>query len=99
MLNDPLPARRFIWQLDRTRNVGILEIPNSASKRIEVPLRPMLGRLAVAPAGEEAWGGLWPGNFGGNMDSADAREGTTVHLPIFHDGALLLLRRRPCSSG
>ena len=87
MLNDPLPARRFIWQLDRTRNVGILELPNSASKRIEVPLRPMLGRLAVAPAGDEAWGGLWPGNFGGNMDSADAREGTTVHLPIFHDGA------------
>src|SRR5688500_18303240 len=38
MLNDPLPARRFIWQLDRTRNVGILEIPGSASKRFEVPL-------------------------------------------------------------
>lgn len=88
LLNDPLPARRFVWQLDRTRNVGILELPNSASRRIEVPLRPMLGRLAVAPAGEEAWGGLWPGNFGGNMDSSDAREGTTVHLPIFHDGAL-----------
>ncbi|HVL67003.1 MAG TPA: acetamidase/formamidase family protein [Vicinamibacterales bacterium] len=88
MLNDPLPARRYVWQLDRTRNVGILEIPNSASKRFEVPLRPMLGRLAVAPAGEEAFGGLWPGNFGGNMDTPDAREGTTVYLPIFHDGAL-----------
>lgn len=88
MLNDPLPARRFVWQLDRGRNIGILELPNSASKKIEVPLRPMLGRLAVAPAGEEAWGGLWPGNFGGNMDSSDAREGTTVYLPIFHDGAL-----------
>jgi acetamidase/formamidase len=88
MLNDPLPARRFVWQLDRGRNVGTLELPNSASKKIEVPLRPMLGRLAVAPAGEEAWGGLWPGNFGGNMDSSDAREGTTVYLPIFHDGAL-----------
>jgi amidase len=88
MLNDPLPARRFVWQLDRARNVGILELPNSASKRIEVPLRPMLGRLAVAPAGDEAWGGLWPGNFGGNMDSSDAREGTTVYLPIFHPGAL-----------
>src|SRR5688500_12700120 len=87
MLNDPLPARRFVWQLDRGRNVGILEIPGSASKRFEVPLRPMLGRLAVAPAGDEAWGGLWPGNFGGNMDSSDAREGTTVYLPIFHDGA------------
>ena len=27
------------------------------------------------------------GNFGGNMDVADAREGTTVFLPIFHEGA------------
>ena len=87
MLNDPLPARRFEWKLDRARNVGVLEIPSSASKRFEVPLRPMLGRLAVAPAGDEAWGGLWPGNFGGNMDSSDAREGTTVYLPVFHDGA------------
>ena len=88
ILNDPLPARRYVWQLDRARNVGILELPNSASKRIEVPLRPMLGRLAVAPAGTEVFGGLWPGNFGGNMDSPDAREGTAVYLPIFHDGAL-----------
>jgi acetamidase/formamidase len=87
MLNDPLPARRFEWKLDRGRGVGILEIPGSASKRIEMPLRPMLGRLAVAPSGGEAFGGLWPGNFGGNMDAADAREGTTVYLPIFHDGA------------
>ena len=88
MLNDPLPQRRFVWRLDRARNIGTLDLPNSASKKIELPLRPMLGRLAVAPAGEEAWGNLWPGNFGGNMDSSDAREGTTVYLPIFHDGAL-----------
>jgi acetamidase/formamidase len=88
MLNAPLPARRFVWRLDRTRNVGILDLPDSASRRIEIPLKPMLGRLAVAPAGSEAFGGLWPGNFGGNMDVSDAREGTTVYLPIFHDGAL-----------
>lgn len=87
MLNDPLPARRFEWRLDLTRNVGILDIPASASRRIEMPLRPMLGRLAVAPANGEAFGGLWPGNFGGNMDAADAREGTTVMLPIFFEGA------------
>jgi acetamidase/formamidase len=88
MLNDPLPARRFVWKLDRTRNVGTLDLPNSTSKSIEMPLKPMLGRLAVAPAGGEAFGGLWPGNFGGNMDVSDAREGTTVYLPIFYDGAL-----------
>jgi acetamidase/formamidase len=88
MLNDPLPARRFVWKLDLARNMGVLDLPSSASKRIEMPLKPMLGRLAVAPAGGEAFGGLWPGNFGGNMDAADAREGTIVYLPIFHDGAL-----------
>jgi acetamidase/formamidase len=88
MLNDPLPARRFVWQIDRARMVGILDLPNSASKRIEIPLRPMLGRVAVAPAGEEAWGGLWPGDFGGNLDASDVAQGATVHLPVFHPGAL-----------
>jgi acetamidase/formamidase len=88
MLNDPLPARTFTWRLDRARMVGILDIPASAMKRIEVPLAPMLGRVAVAPAGDEAFGGLWPGNFGGNLDAADIREGATVYLPVFHPGAL-----------
>ena len=88
LLNDPLPARRFAWRLDRDRNAGILDLPDSASRRIEIPLHPMLGRVAVAPEGEEAFGGLWPGRFGGNMDAPDVREGTTVYLPIFHEGAL-----------
>jgi acetamidase/formamidase len=57
-------------------------------KRIEIPLAPMLGRVAVAPAGAEAWGGLWPGDFGGNLDAADVKEGATVYLPVFHPGAL-----------
>ncbi len=74
MLNDPLPARRFVWRLDRARNVGILELPRSANKRSNAAgadARAHRGRAA----GEEAFGGLWPGNFGGNMDSSDAREG------------------------
>jgi amidase len=87
MLNDPLPSRRFVWRLDRQRMVGVLDLPNSASKRMELPLKPMLGRMAVAPAGDEAFGGLWPGDFGGNMDASDVREGVTVYLPIFHEGA------------
>ena len=87
MLNDPPPARRWVWRLDRVRNVGMLDLPNSASKRIEIPLAPMLGRVAVAPRGDEEFGGLWPGDFGGNMDAPDIREGATVYLPVFHDGA------------
>jgi len=88
LLNEPLPTRRFVWQLDRQRNTASLDLPNSKSKRIEIPLRPMVGRVAVAPAGEEAFGGLWPGAFGGNMDASDIREGATVYLPVYHEGAL-----------
>ena len=87
MINPPIPNRRFLWRLDRDRNTATLDLPNSAVKHIEIDLRPMLGRIAVAPRGEEAFGGLWPGNFGGNMDAPEMRAGTTVYLPIFHDGA------------
>ena len=86
MLNDPIPQRRYIWKIEKDGTVGVLDLPDS-KKRVEVPLRPMLGRVAVAPDGDEAWGGLWPGNFGGNMDANDVREGTTVYLPVFHEGA------------
>ena len=88
LLNDPLPPRRFVWRLDRTRNVGVIDLPNSRVKQLEIPLRPMLGRVATAPAGQEAFGGLWPGDFGGNMDASDVTEGVTVYLPVFHPGGL-----------
>lgn len=88
MLNDPLPARQFVWKIDRANMTGTLDLPNSSTKTITVPLSPMLGRVAVAPAGQEAFGGLWPGDFGGNLDASDVREGATVYLPVFHDGAL-----------
>jgi amidase len=87
MLTDPVPTRRFIWRIDKERLTASLDLPKSQMKHIEVAASPMLGRLAVAPSGDQAILGGAPGNFGGNMDSADAREGTTIYLPIFHDGA------------
>jgi amidase len=88
MLNERYPSGRYIWQLDRAAGTGTLDLPDSSIGSITVPLKPMLGRVAVAPEGEEAFGGLWPGPFGGNLDAADVREGTTVYLPVFHEGAL-----------
>src|SRR5688500_7502131 len=87
-LNETFPRGRYVWRLDRQRGTGTLDLPGSALKTITVPLRPMLGRVATAPEGAEAFDGLWPGTFGGNMDTADVREGTTVFLPVFHPGAL-----------
>jgi acetamidase/formamidase len=86
-LNDPAPERRYVWRLDTERMVARTRLQGSAIEEIEIDLRPMLGRVAVAPRGSEAFGGLWPGDFGGNMDAVEVREGTTVYLPIFHDGA------------
>jgi amidase len=87
-LNDRFPNSRYIWRLDREKMTGTVDFPNSVLKQVTVPLSPMLGRVATAPAGQEAFGGLWPGPFGGNMDVADVRDGTTVYLPVFHKGAI-----------
>lgn len=88
MLGGSIPARRFIWRLDPERGVGVLDLPASRIGRVELPLRPMLGRVATAPPGEQSWGGLWPGEFGGNLDFPELGEGITVYLPVFHPGAL-----------
>jgi acetamidase/formamidase len=89
MLNDPIPARRYLWRLDTARMTAVTDMPKSRVRRMEIELQPMLGRLAVAPRGQEAYSGIWPGDFGGNMDASEVREGTTVYLPVFHDGAYL----------
>jgi acetamidase/formamidase len=87
LVNEPIAPRRYVWRLDRERMTGTTTLRGSRLKEIEVDLQPMLGRVAVAPRGEQAFTGLWPGDFGGNMDAPEVREGTTVYLPIFHDGA------------
>lgn len=87
-LNADFPRGRYVWRIDRERMTGTVDLPGSALKSITVPLRPMLGRVATAPEGADAFDGLWPGRFGGNMDASDVREGTTVYLPVAHPGAL-----------
>jgi len=87
MLHDPVPPRMFIWKIDAQKMSATLDLLNSRMKQVQVELIPMLGRLATAPPGEQAIPGGVPYNFGGNMDTSDAREGAIVYLPIFHDGA------------
>ena len=87
MLNEPIPPARYVWRLDRENMTASTELPNSRMREVTIDLQPMLGRVSVAPSGDEAFSGLWPGDFGGNMDAPEVREGATVYLPIFHDGA------------
>jgi amidase len=87
MLHDPVPARKYIWTIDADNMSASLALPKSRMKEIRVKLNPMLGRLATAPPDDQAIPGGVPSNFGGNMDTPETREGTTVYLPIFHEGA------------
>ncbi|MDH7512106.1 MAG: acetamidase/formamidase family protein [Clostridiales bacterium] len=87
MLHEPVPKKVYIWKIDRERMTASLNLPGSRMKSIEVELKPMLGRLATAPPGDQAIPGGVPSNFGGNMDASDLCEGATVYLPVFHEGA------------
>ena len=87
MLHEPVPSKKFIWEIDAERMTAKLDLHESRMKSVEVDLIPMLGRLGTAPPGDQAIPGGVPYDFGGNMDTSDAREGATVYLPIFHEGA------------
>ncbi len=86
-LHETVPSKMFIWQIDKDRMTATLDLPESKMKQIEVALKPMLGRLATAPSGDQAIAGGVPYDFGGNMDTPETCEGATVYLPIFHEGA------------
>jgi acetamidase/formamidase len=81
--------RNVTWQLDKAKGIARLDAPDVAT--IELPLRPMLGCLAVAPARKEAVATSTPGAFGGNMDYAGLNAGVRVMLPVSEPGALLFL--------
>lgn len=60
------------------------------NEEIKLPLKPMIGVIGVAPAGEAIPCGV-PGSHGGNMDNARITAGTTLYLPVFEPGALLAM--------
>lgn len=79
------------WRLDRERGVA-LPPADSGLEGLAIPLRPMLGGIAVAPGfGSPPMSTGDSGRFGGNMDFNQIVEGTTVYLPVLQPGALLYL--------
>ena len=79
------------WKLDLERGLASPERPGNALRGFAVPVRPMLGGLAVAPPDGPAVSTGDTGRFGGNMDFNEVVEGNTVYLPVQQPGALLYL--------
>jgi acetamidase/formamidase len=78
------------WHLDTEHGVATPEKPAEHLMRYAVPLRPMLGCVAVAPNSAQAAPGTGDsGRYGGNMDFNEIVEGATVYLPVNVPGALL----------
>lgn len=89
LFNEPLPEIRYDWQLDLDRMTGMLELPNSRIKKIEIPLHPFIGSVGVAPRFGRVDTALTPGEYGGNMDCVETKERTTLYLPVWVKGAFL----------
>lgn len=57
------------------------------SDKLAIPLKPMIGVIGVAPAGQPVNCGT-PGSHGGNMDNTAIGAGATLYFPVAVEGAL-----------
>ena len=86
-LQPALPERTWVYAVDRPAREVIYQALDSDFS-VRLPLEPFLGTVGVAPAANEARNVLVPEAFGGNMDTPEARAGTTIYLGVNVEGAL-----------
>lgn len=79
------------WKLNRSAGTATLQKPTDKLKNFEVAMHPMMGCIGVAPPNHQAFQSGNLGDYGGNMDYNQVREGVTVYLPVYQPGALLFL--------
>jgi acetamidase/formamidase len=90
LINNPLPEIRYEWILDLNKNKGIIDFPASSLKNIAIDLHPFIGSIGVSPRFGRVEMSLTPGEYGGNMDCIETKEGVTLILPIFVEGGYLV---------
>jgi amidase len=87
----PRERGRGRWEVDPQAWTATLAEPETALGRFSIPLDPMLGCFGVAPARGQSISCATSGPHGGNMDYRGFRQGVTVYLPVFVEGALFHL--------
>jgi acetamidase/formamidase len=86
-LQPALPERTWVYAVDRVAGDVTYRALDS-DYEVRLPLEPFLGTIGVAPEAGEARNVLVPEAFGGNMDTPEARAGTTLYLGVNVEGAL-----------
>jgi acetamidase/formamidase len=86
-LQDPLPERTWIYEVDTERQTVGFQAQGSQLE-LALPIETMLGTVGVAPAAGEVRSSLVPDVFGGNMDTPEMRAGATCFLRVNVEGAL-----------
>ncbi len=86
-------AERFV-----TRMVPVREGKVIFNDRVQFPVRPMVGVIGTALAGEAVNTDLM-GPHGGNLDNSYVTSGATIHLPVAVPGGLLCLGDVHASTG
>lgn len=89
-LQEALPERVWMWQLDRVARTCRFSARDSGYT-VDLPMDPMHGTVGVAPANLEVLSALTPAAHGGNMDTPEMRAGTTCYLGVNVEGALFSL--------
>lgn len=85
-----IPRHLFRWRIDPASDIAELVNP-LGPHRVTVRLDPFVGCIGVAPPWGQSISTLLCGPFGGNMDIPAVRPGATIYLPVFVEGALLMM--------
>jgi acetamidase/formamidase len=75
------------WDIDLERQTTRPRLLQGSGFRFDLPVKPMLGCIGVAVAGDEVLTSGPAGPHGGNMDYNDVVEGATLYFPVAHSGA------------
>lgn len=84
------PHHLYEWKIDPARSIATVVNP-LGDRPISVPLDPFVGCIGICPPWGQSISTLYCGVHGGNMDIPLIRPGTTIELPVFRNGALLMM--------
>lgn len=87
----PQRADLIPWDLDLERGVANPRLLEGSGFKFDIPVRPMLGCIGVAPPGERVETSGPSSTYGGNMDYTEVAEGATIYFPVYHKGAYFYL--------